>query len=320
MACFSALKYLAPFCLLAPSLCLSSCGGSSESGDVGSRSGDPADAGAKAGENATGPADDDTSDDAGATTVDDTSAGDVTGADDDASDDDVSAADDDTAPTDITPAQNADAGAVVGTIPGPVDLPTTDVSSLEPPMDLLPDTPPETPVSDLTDDEFSDLCNPYLDEATTTVSTLDALCGFQGISAANDSNAATLEEFRAACGEARIQCESDTAAAQVLADSLECTRPADCTATVAEVDACYQQLYMLNAAILGPLDGTEFPPCEELTPTQAGVITAQVLLYLVSSSAQASDATGTPVDLQGDACASLDQTCPGLAAPGDIAP
>lgn len=307
MTSLSALRFLVPVCLT-----LLACGGSSESGDVG-RSGedsDEPDAGGDMG------ADDDAADDDSA---DDDSAADDEAADDDAVDDD-DAADDDSAADDDAADDDVIADDDPATVPGPIELPETDVSMLAPPEPLLPDTPPETPVSDLDDGEFEELCEPYLDEATTTVSSLEGLCAFSGISAANDSGAATVEEFQAACGEARIQCESDAAAAEVLAGSLECTRPADCTATVAEVDACYQQLYLLNAAILGPLGGTEFPPCEELTPAEAGAITAQVALYLLLTSTQAAEATGTPIDQEGDPCAELEEICPGLGTPAGLTP
>jgi hypothetical protein len=298
MTCLSLLRFVVPV-----SLCALACGGSAEGDDVGSRAtGDGTDAGTPQGDD----------DRAGSSDDDDT--GDDDSSDDDTGDDD--SGDDDTGDDDDTPSDDD----VPSTLDGPINLPDTDAADLAPPEDLLPDTPPETPVSDLSDEEFEDLCDPYLGEATTAISGLEGLCAFAGISAATESSAATVEEFQAACGEARIQCETDTAAAQVVAESLECTRPEDCTATVAEVEACYQQLYLLNGVILGPVGGAEFPPCEELTPTAAGIIVAQVGLYVLANAALAADATGMPVDVEGDPCQDLETTCPGLGVPSDVVP
>jgi hypothetical protein len=257
----------------------------------------------------------DTSDDAA---DDDAADDDATANDDDATADDDGAADDDATAADDDGTVAGDDDTTDALVDGPLDLPETNVADLEPPEPLLPDTPPETPVSDLSEDEFEELCEPYLGEATNTVSSLDALCGLAGIGAANDSSAATVEEYQRACGEARIQCETDSAAAQVLVESLECTMPEDCMATVEQVDACYQQLYVLNAAILEPLGLTEFPPCEELTPAQGGVIAAQVLLYLLANATIAQGVTGEPVDQEGDPCEELEMVCPGLAAPAVV--
>lgn len=276
------------------------CGGSSDGDDVSSRNpsadDDADDDGAADDDSPDTRGDDDGSEDASdddATREDDTASDDETGDDDAANDDDL--------PEPLTD--------------GPLDLPATDAEALQPPEPLLPDTPPETPVSELPPKDFEALCEPYLEEATGTISGLENLCALAGVNAANESNAATVEEYQRACGEARIQCETDSAAAQVLTDSLECTMPEDCTATVAEVEACYQSLHVLNAAIIEPLGLTEFPACEDLTPTEGGVIAAQVLLYFLTNAVAAGVPTDTTAEEADDPCGALEMTCPGLATP-----
>jgi hypothetical protein len=283
------------------------CGGSSGDDDAVTRSTAPmGDAGPGVDEE-TG---DDANDDDSVSNEDDDSA---SNEDDDSasSEDDPSS---DSTDDDVTPAD----GAALGD--GPLELPPMDVESLEPPAALLPDTPPETPISELPPEDFAELCDPYLEEAGTTLSSLDNLCGLAGVNAANEAGAATEEEYQRACGEARIQCETDSAAAQVLTESLECTMPEDCTATVEEVNACYQQLHVLNAALLEPLGLTEFPACEDLTPTEGGVIAAQVFLYFIANATLAGAATDTPIDQADDPCTDLETTCPGLAAPAGVVP
>jgi hypothetical protein len=144
---------------------------------------------------------------------------------------------------------------------------------------------------------------------------MENLCGLSGVLAANDAGAATVEEYQRACGEARIQCEIDSAAAAVLTESLVCAMPEGCMATVDDVQACYDQLYLLNAAVLAPLGLVEFPQCDDITPVHGGIIAAQVTLYLLTTAAQANDATGEPIDQEGDPCAELEEACPGLATP-----
>jgi hypothetical protein len=282
---------------------LTACGGESESGDVRSRTNDNAgDAGAE--ESA---ADSTEGNDQGGNTTDadETLAGSVTDAADETTGAEASSAE----PTEVGETDETSGAGLIDLPPPP------DAAELEPAQPLLPDTPPTTPVSDLTEDEFASLCDPFLGEAQTTFSGLENLCGLAGLTAADEANAATVEEYRQACGQARLQCEQDSAAVQVVSASLECTVPENCTATVEEVDSCYQQLYLVNAALIEPLGGVEIPSCEELTPAQGGLILAQIGLYFLLTSAQAEEATGQPIDQEGDPCDELNMKCPGLAAP-----
>lgn len=197
----------------------------------------------------------------------------------------------------------------------PLNLPQPNVDDIESPPPLLPDTDRDTEINDLSDEEFEELCEPFLDGAGSALGNANGLCGLQGISAASEANAATVEEYQRACGMARLECEAALAAVDTLFQEVECSRPEDCTATVEQIDACYQRLYLLNEAILAPLDGVDIPACEDLTPAQGATIGVQLLLYLNGTTSDVATATGSSVEQLGDPCAELETLCPDFAVP-----
>ncbi len=193
------------------------------------------------------------------------------------------------------------------------DAGTDEAPAFEPPDPILPDADPETPVEDLSDDEFGQVCDAYLETSSDLIENYAALCAFQAITDAQDSGAEDTEEYRAACAESLAVCETDAESTQIVIDNLECSQE-DCTATLGEFDACRAQLTALDAVLLQPLADLDPPSCDEVTPAIGEAFSTQAGIVLFLSLTQLDDGGQSILSGEGP-CQSITDQCPDFAVP-----
>lgn len=200
---------------------------------------------------------------------------------------------------------------------GPATTPSS--SGFVPPEPILPDVPPSTPISDLDDDEFAAVCGAFLTSMEDLLENASGTCGFQGISAAEDSGATDVAEYRAACADGRQVCEDETAAAREVIGVLECGERT-CSATLEQFDACRTQLIAFDALFIEPLSALPAPSCSEVTPATGASFSLLALATLLGGLAAVSDEQGgSPLD-PGSPCESIEEQCPDFFALGALNP
>lgn len=181
---------------------------------------------------------------------------------------------------------------------------------IEPPDPILPDLPQDTPVSDLTDDQFQEVCDAYLESADRVLKNYGKACGVVALNDALEAEPETTEEFRELCGEARLGCEAETKAATALVGSLECNQDGTCQATVAEFNSCNQQISAVDRGLLFPLANVDVPPCEKLTPRIARAVQLEAFVALGGSLELIEEAMADD-----SACNAIQNQCPDFVVP-----
>ncbi len=198
----------------------------------------------------------------------------------------------------------------------------TDVSSLvddappafEPPDPILPDEDPDTPVEELSDGDFEQVCDAYLQTSGDLFENYAGFCGVQAITEAEDSGVTDTEEYRAVCAEALAVCENQAATVVTVVDSLECVQD-ECTATVGEFDACRTQIAALDAVLFEPLSALDAPSCDEVTPAIGAAFSLRVAATALVSLAALSEAEGGSILSDESPCDSITEQCPDFAVP-----
>ncbi|MEN9579299.1 MAG: hypothetical protein RJA70_2308 [Pseudomonadota bacterium] len=199
--------------------------------------------------------------------------------------------------------------------PDPID-PIEPPGEIILPDDLLPDVPRDTPIADLTDDQFEEVCGAYLETAKSVVENIEGACGFSALNDALEANTQSTEEFREVCSEARLTCESEAKAAQGAVGLLTCNQDTTCQATVEQFSSCNQQISAINGGLLVPVAGVEVPPCDKLTPRIAQAIQIQAFVALAGSLGLIEE-----IGNADSPCKAIQMECPDFAVPvGGVLP
>lgn len=251
---------------------------------------------------------------------DDEEASDAAGTDEESTESDTAGSDDTAEETDP---------ADPGTDPGSTDSATDDgvvdtdtepsdeepvLPVFEPPPPVLPDEDPETPISELDEDQFEQVCTAYLDTAAQLVESYQSFCAAQAVTAAQESGVTDPEEYRAACAEALAVCENEAAAAAAALTVVECSQEA-CSATLADFDGCRTQVSAVDAVIFAPIAALEAPACDEVTPAVGAAFSLRVAATVLVALAGVSEDGGEDPFSEDSPCDSIDQQCPGFAVP-----
>jgi hypothetical protein len=183
-----------------------------------------------------------------------------------------------------------------------------------PPPPILPDVDPATPISDLSSEEFEQVCAAYVETLDGLIENLAASCDTQAVSAAQDSGATDTEEYRAACAEARAVCVEQSAAAALIVSVLECNDQS-CAATLDQFDSCRTQVAALDAVAFRPIAALDAPSCDEVTPALGAAYALRVAATLLVSSAGVSAEQGGSPFQDDSPCDAINNQCPGFAAP-----
>lgn len=218
---------------------------------------------------------------------------------------------------DATPS-DSDAGETDGPTIRPFDRPDHLVADAGAAQGVAPGVDPDTPIDELSPEDFTQACGSFLDGVDRALQNLAASCEVRAVGEALDSEPESTDEFRSLCVESRDACEISTAAIQEILGLAECEQQGECEATVAELDACREELTLADAILLEPLASIQTPPCEELTPVVAQAIQLQVLTAVIATAAENTDETGSnPFSEEGDsACDALGERCPSVLPTG----
>jgi hypothetical protein len=212
--------------------------------------------------------------------------------------------------TDITDETNTSGG-------DSTDTDSTDTDSTsdgELPEPVLEDLPPETPLSDLDDDELAEVCAAYLDTATSLTDNLDGICPAQSVITAYRSGAESDEALQDACVTAEATCGVQVASSQAALSAANCDQAKSCGASIADFNACNLQVAAFNEMVIVPVGELNAPACESTTASQAMAFSLSGGLQFLIWTQQASDAAGgSPTD-EGGPCQRIQELCPELGA------
>lgn len=217
--------------------------------------------------------------------------------------------------------QSTDATDVDTTDVDTTDVDTTDTpdpvspGSGELPEPVLPDVPPETPLSELDDDQLQEVCEAYVETAEVMVSRLPDVCNIRGAGAGIAAETMDEATLRAACEVGHDACVSAASDAEDTVASLSCGPAGDCDATLEQFNDCNRQIAAANELLLTPLIELDAPECSELTVAEAAALEGQVNLVLITGAISVGVAAGgLPSDADGP-CGELERQCPDFAAP-----
>lgn len=183
----------------------------------------------------------------------------------------------------------------------------------EPPPPVLPDEDPQTPISELDEEQFEQVCGAYLDTASQLVASYQTFCAAQAVTTAQESGTTDTEAYRATCADALAACEDEAAAAEATVTVLECSQD-DCSATLADFDGCRTQVAMIDSVIFAPIAQLDAPSCDEVTPTSGAAFSLRVAATVLVALATVSEEGGDPL-AEESPCDAIDEQCPGLIVP-----
>lgn len=178
---------------------------------------------------------------------------------------------------------------------------------------VLEDVPPDTELSDLTDDQRAEVCAAYVKTATAVNANLGSLCPAQALFLAAQSSEVTDDEgYRAECAVQLDACETQVEAAQEDSPEDRCEKGVACAASIKDFNDCNAQIAALNELVLQPLVKRDLPECSEMTRTQ-GATAALLLGIEVGANMElvTKAAGGSPTDEDGP-CARIGEACPDL--------
>lgn len=189
---------------------------------------------------------------------------------------------------------------------------------------VLTDVPPETELSDLSEDQRAEVCAAYVKTATVVNANLGSLCPAQALFLAVQNPEVTDDaSYRSECSAQLEVCETQVAAAQEDSPEERCEKGVACAASIEDFNACNAQIAALNTFVLEPLAEREISECSKTTRADAN--TAALLLGLTAASGMTNvtnTAGGSPADEDGP-CSRINEACPGLGvslgALGDLA-
>jgi hypothetical protein len=182
------------------------------------------------------------------------------------------------------------------------------------PDPVLEDKPPQTPLSDLNEDELARVCAAYLDTATSITNNLDGICPVQAVVTASQASADSDDVIQEACVEAEATCVAQVASSKTALEQASCAEAEECGATIADFNACNRQVAALNQMVIVPVGDLDAPACESVTVGQASSFSVSGGLQVLIWMQQASTAGGgSPTDENGP-CQRLQEQCPELGS------
>jgi hypothetical protein len=178
---------------------------------------------------------------------------------------------------------------------------------------VLEEVPPETELSDLTDDQLAEVCAAYVKTSEAVEESLSQSCPVQSLFLAVQGEGVDDDEsYQAACAEEFAACEAQLEESQGQTPEERCESAGECGASIKDFNDCNQQIAALDTVLLQPLTEQEVSECSETSLTtatnQAGIIGIQALLGITTVENQTG---GSPTDPDG-ACQRIADACPDL--------
>jgi hypothetical protein len=182
------------------------------------------------------------------------------------------------------------------------------------PDPVLEDVNPQTPLSGLTDDQLQEVCDAYLETATSITTNLPGICPAQAVLTASQSMPESDAEAQEACVATETTCDMQVAASQTAIAGADCARAEECGATIADFNACNRQIAALNEMVIVPVGDLNAPECSSLTVSGASGFSTLAGLTVLLGLASAEEAGGgSPTDESGP-CQRLQEECPEFGA------
>lgn len=178
---------------------------------------------------------------------------------------------------------------------------------------VLEEVPPETELSDLTDDQLAEVCAAYVKTSEAVAESLNGLCPVQSLFLAVQREGIDDDEsYQAACAEEFSACEAQLEESQAQTPEERCESAGECGASIEDFNDCNRQIAALDTVLLQPLSGQEVSECSETSLStaqdQAGILGIQAVLGIATVQNQAG---GSPTDPDG-ACQRIAEACPDL--------
>lgn len=198
---------------------------------------------------------------------------------------------------------------------GAGDAPDASAPPPDPMEPMLPDVPRETVIDDLPEDDRIAVCRVYVQSAASVIESATGACGAIAVnSALRDQGAG---DFASACQTSRSSCEENLASAGQTIDTLDCTMPTECAATIGEFEDCRAELDLLTDSILDPVGAIDIPACASISTIQATLLQLQIA-GAFATGASASGLEFGAGGVQMSACEPLNEKCPNFAVPTDF--
>lgn len=188
---------------------------------------------------------------------------------------------------------------------------TTDEGLPEPVLDELP---PKTPLKDLDDEQFAEVCEAYVATAKSITNNLDDICPAQAVTETTQSMPADDAAAKATCAESEATCKSQVAASKQAIEDSDCEAAKSCGATIDDFNGCNRQIAALNQFVIGPVGKLDAPECSKVTVTSAAGFAIYAAITVPGWLEDAIEAGGGSPTEEDGPCARLRDQCPELGS------